>query len=218
MPAPAKSCAAIILAAGASTRLGAPKQLLLLNGESLLRRTVRIALEAGCSPVLAVLGAHAEEMLPELEGLNATAVLNPEWRLGMSTSVQAGLAKLLSLDPSGSRSESPFGSPSAISWAKDALLLVCDQPATTPALLKRLIEAHGQASLPITACRYSETLGVPAVFSSLVFPELLELTGDQGARRVIARSPARVAAVDFPGGASDIDTPEDVQMLGLESR
>ncbi|MHB1701696.1 MAG: nucleotidyltransferase family protein [Acidobacteriaceae bacterium] len=190
-------CAAVVLAAGASTRLGVPKQLLRVNGETLLRRSVRAALEAGCSPVAVVLGPQAGIMFSDLNGLDAIPVVNANWRSGMASSLRAGLIELARHEP-----EPP-----------NVLVLVCDQPAVTSEVIRSLLATHAQQGKLITASAYANTRGVPAVFSAAVLPELLELTGDEGARAVIGRVPARVADFDFADGATDVDTPEDARML-----
>ena len=191
MPMP--STAAVILAAGASFRLGEPKQLLAVRGESLLRRSVRLATEAWCSPVIVVLGAYAERMLPELAGLPVVTVHNSDWHRGMATSVRAGV--------------------SAAKQAEHVLLMVCDQPGVSVDSLRHLIQTHLENTLPITASRYNDTLGVPAVFAASLFDELLRLEGDQGARKVIAAHHDHTTIVDFPEGSVDVDTPEDAQFL-----
>ncbi len=190
-------CAAVVLAAGASTRLGVPKQLLRVDGETLLRRTVRAALEAGCSPVAVVLGPQAGIIFSDLNGLNAIPVVNANWRSGMASSLHAGLVEIARHDP-----ERP-----------NVLVLVCDQPAVTAEVVQSLLATHARQGKLITASAYANTLGVPAIFSAAVIPELLALTGDEGARSVVGRVPARVADFSFPGGATDIDTPEDARML-----
>ena len=191
MPTP--SIAAVVLAAGASRRLGEPKQLLRVNGESLLRHSVRVAIEAGCSPVIVVLGAHAERLLPELAGLQTSIIHNSDWQQGMSSSVRAGV--------------------SAAKQAEDVLLLVCDQPGISAAALHHLITAHIHAGSPITASSYGSTLGVPAIFAASLFNDLLRLEGDQGARKVIAAHRDHITIVNFPEGAFDVDTPEDAKRL-----
>jgi molybdenum cofactor cytidylyltransferase len=192
-------CAAIILAAGASTRLGQPKQLVQLHGESLLRRTVRLACEAACAPVIVVLGRDTEDHSRELARLAALAVINPNWQTGMASSLKHGLRAALNTNPN----------------MQHALLLVCDQPRLDAAHLQKLLLAHNDGSSAITASRYRETLGVPTIFSKKIFPELLALTGDQGARRILQHHADQVTAIDFPGGELDLDTPEDLAKLNL---
>lgn len=179
------SIAAIILAAGASTRLGRPKQLALLSGETLLVRAVRIAQEAGCSPILVVLGADADRIRTECQTPHAQIILNENWRDGMASSIHTGIEALHNLSQ-----KNPIGG---------LILMTCDQPAVTPAHLRALA-----ASGEITASAYAGRPGVPAYFPVSSFAELVHLTGDSGARDLL-----RVArAISLPHGELDIDTPE----------
>jgi len=194
-------CAAIVLAAGASTRLGRPKQLVEFEGESLLRRAARLAIDTGCSPVFVVLGQNAATFLPEVDDPQATVLINEEWQSGMASSLKLGINAALAANPQ----------------LRSIMALVCDQPRLDLPLLQILLTTHRSrlyAAQPlITASQYRETLGVPAIFSREVFPELLALTGDQGARKILIRHRANVAAVSFPGGEFDLDTPEDLARL-----
>ncbi|BDU76572.1 nucleotidyltransferase family protein [Mesoterricola sediminis] len=175
---------AIILAAGASRRLGAPKQLARWQGETLLRRAVRAA--AACAPILVVTGHRADLMAQELAGLPVQLVPNPAWEEGMAASLRAGVAAL------------PPGAPGA-------LFLVCDQPAVDAALVDRLLAAwHGA---PV-ACAYGGTRGVPALLPARDFPAVLALRGDRGARALLAAPD--VVEVPFPEGTWDVDRPEDL--------
>ncbi len=196
------SCAAIILAAGPSSRLPQPKQLLTTDGESLLRRTSRLALDAGFSPVVVVLGSEAPKFEPELRNLNVRTVLNRKWQDGMASSLKCGLAAIEALNP----------------IPANLLVLVCDQPKLSQTILQALLNKHHSSKAQITASTYAGTRGVPAIFSQTVFPELADLRGDQGARRIIARDPRRVETVDFPGGADDIDTEADLHRAGITAR
>ncbi|HEX3659860.1 MAG TPA: nucleotidyltransferase family protein [Acidobacteriaceae bacterium] len=197
---PETRCAAVILAAGASTRLGQAKQLIHASGESLLRRTAHLALEAGCAPVVVVLGFEAERMATELTGLGVEAVVNPEWREGMGASLRCGVE-------AASRSERTRAKPD------NFLLLVCDQPRLTTEHLRELLARHATGQMAITASQYAGRAGVPAVLAAALVPELLACAGDQGARDVIRRDAARVQAVAWPEGAVDVDRPEDLQAL-----
>jgi molybdenum cofactor cytidylyltransferase len=193
------ACAAIVLAAGASTRLGQPKQLLRVDGETLLRRTVRLAIEAGCIPVFVVLGSEATTLTQQLEDLAATAVINDRWQTGLASSLRAGLQLALKTSPQ----------------PANVMVLVCDQPRLDVSVLRDLVATHALQNSTITASRYLDAIGVPAIFSSGHFHELLQLSGDQGARPILHQHRETVAAVDFPGGGLDIDTPEDLTQLNL---
>ncbi len=194
-------CAAVILAAGASTRLGQPKQLLQISGESLLRRTARLAIEAGCELVFVVLGYEVEKMRPELAGLSAEPVVNPAWHEGMGASLRAGMEAVRKLDPN----------PDAV------LVLVCDQPRLTADHLRALLARHqlarGTANGAITASVYAGRAGVPAVFSSALFSELAVLAGDQGARDLIPAHAAEMQGIPWPEGELDLDRPEDIATI-----
>ena len=192
------ACAAILLAAGASSRLGYPKQLVEWRGESLLKRSARLAGEAGCRPVVCVLGFEAARMRAELEG-TAVATENPLWATGMAGSLVCGVRAVMH------RPDPPA----------NVLVLVCDQVRLDADVLRRLLTAHAASTNPITAAEYSGRAGVPAVFSAEIFPELMALTGDRGARAVIAARPERVTKVPWPDGANDLDSPEDAHLLRL---
>lgn len=172
---------AVILAAGASTRLGQPKQLITLSGETLLERAARTAQEAGCWPVVAVLGADARQVLDGCSLRSAAVLINPWWREGMASSVRLGVAAISSWD--------------------GVVLMTCDQPTVTADHLRNLIAAG-----TVTASAYSGRRGVPAYFPASSFPDLLRLKGDQGARELLRDA----TAIDLPGGEMDIDTPTDL--------
>lgn len=178
--------AAVILAAGAGRRMGGPKALVRLDGEPLLHRTARVALEAGLSPVVAVIG----DWEAELGDLAVESVVNAEAREGMASSIRAGIA---ALPPE----------------AEAALLLLVDQPAVDAALLRRLLALAARDPARPAACAYANTLGVPAVLPRRLFPELLALQGDHGGKALLLREMA--AALPFPAGADDLDTPEDLR-------
>jgi CTP:molybdopterin cytidylyltransferase MocA len=177
--------AAVVLAAGASTRLGEPKQMVTLAGETLLGRAVRAAREAGCSPVLVVLGAAYEEILGRSPLGDAVPVINAEWAEGMASSIRLGIRTLGFVAGN----------------AEGAVLLTCDQPAVTAAHLRALM-----ASGEVTASAYAGRHGVPAYFPASTFAALLDLSGDQGARELLRSG----AAIDLPNGELDIDTAADV--------
>jgi len=192
------SVAAIILAAGASRRLGQPKQLLQFGAETLLERALRLAKEGGASPVLAVLGAHFAAICASIPFNNAIPVFNERWAQGISSSIQAGLQAL----------------DAGTSDAAGALVMSCDQPRLTAGHLRALIQTFAaQTSPAIVASSYAGVQGVPAVFPRSVFPGLLALTGDKGARALLAKPPCRVIALPFDGGEVDIDLPSDLAQI-----
>jgi len=185
--------AIVILAAGASKRMGVPKQLLRHGGQTLIRHAVEAALGSTCRPVVIVLGANAEQILPEIEGLPVQIVQNPHWAEGLSSSIRAGIEAVASA------AEAP----------EAVVLALCDQPLVGSDDIEALVTAYRSTQRPIIASQYAGTLGVPALFSRPVLPELVSLTGDAGAKGVIQRNLAAVSPVPCPHGAVDLDTPEE---------
>jgi molybdenum cofactor cytidylyltransferase len=189
------SLPAIILAAGASRRLGQPKQLVQLRGETLLARTIRVTQEAGATPVCVVLGACVDSVLPSLHGCGVQAVINVEWEEGIATSIHAGLRWWFD----------------HAAQASGVLLLVCDQLGLTSPHVSALLDSYAEcASTCVVASVYAGLRGVPAIFPRSEFPNLLALRGDQGARRLLQHSTCPVIEVTFECGVIDIDTPEDL--------
>jgi molybdenum cofactor cytidylyltransferase len=188
----------IILAAGSSRRLGEPKQLLKLEGKTLLRRTTETALAAKAQKVVVVLGANAEKFANELADLPLEITINRNWAEGMGGSIRAGLQKSLEIEPN----------LSAI------VLLLCDQPFVSTETIRRLIEKYRETKKRVVACQYDETIGVPALFAREMFDKLLALEGDAGARILIKKQAAcGLAKIAAPEAAFDIDTRADYQLL-----
>jgi len=176
---------AVVLAAGASKRLGEPKQLVRLGGETLLERAVRVAREAGCSPVVVVVGSDYARVLRSSELGNAVPVINDRWEEGMSSSIRLGVRTL----------------EIAAKGADGVLLLTCDQPAVT---VKHL--SHLMSGTDVIASHYARKNGVPAFFSSKYFGKLMELKGDAGARELLAGARCE----ELKNGELDVDTAEDL--------
>lgn len=190
--------AAIILAAGESRRLGQPKQLLAYRGETLLARAIRLASEAGASPVLVVLGANFARIRAAIESSNSIPVHNDRWRQGIASSIEAGVRALSVCAPE----------------AEGVLLMGCDQPRLTADHLRSLITAfEGQSAAVIAASSYAGVQAVPTVFPRDTFAELRALQGDKGARSVIESALCLVVAMELPGGEVDIDSREDLALL-----
>ena len=189
--------AAMVLAAGASTRMGRTKQLLPYREETLVRWAARTALASVCSPVLAVLGARSELVAAELKDLPVLLLENPQWVEGMGSSVRCGIQAALALEPN----------------LDAVVLLLADQPHVTAATINRLVAAAQKSTRPIIASAYSNTLGVPALFTRAVFDQLKNLPSPWGAKKLIAAGGDRVLAVPAPEAACDIDTPENYRDL-----
>jgi molybdenum cofactor cytidylyltransferase len=188
---------AVILAAGSSSRMGRPKQLLTFRGQTLVRRAALAALNAGCAPVVVVTGAHAEQTMNELRDLRVREVLNNLWETGMASSVRAGVEAITEAD---ARTEA-------------IVLMLCDQPYVTSDVIANLVAAHRATLSPVVASEYGGSFGVPALFGRSVFAELAQLEGEAGAKQVIKRHAARAHFVPFPEGETDVDTPLDFARL-----
>ena len=185
----------IILAAGASNRLGQPKQNLIYNGQTLLQRAIETALASQCRPIVVVLGANRETIQPNLLQYDITMVFNHQWQSGMASSLQTGIATMPLHNLTGT------------------VIMLCDQPFVTPGLIDHLLHQSTITGKPIIACRYNETIGVPAYFDRSLFSKLEELQGDEGARQIIKSYPKDVHIVEFSNGSIDIDTTEDYKKL-----
>lgn len=184
----------IVLAAGASRRLGQPKQLVRLRGRPALHIVVSSAVAVAGQAVTVVVGAHAAALTPLLSRAGVSVALNRQWEEGMASSIRRGLA--------------------ALPPACDAvLLLLGDQVAVTADDLKRLITAWRGEAGAIAAAAYAGHVGVPAIFPAALFTELAQLRGDRGAREVLERNAFRLTRVPMPNAAVDLDTPEDLAAL-----
>ena len=192
-----KNIGAVILAAGASSRMGMPKQLLEYGGQTLVRRAALAARKAGCTPIVVVTGAHAKELENELRELRLRETNNAAWESGMGSSIRAGVQAVLETNDKISA----------------LILMVCDQPFVTSDVLSGLIRAHHKTGREIVASSYGAIIGVPALFGQAFFGELLRLNSATGARQVIQKHLAQVHAVSFPQGAVDLDTPADFARL-----
>jgi molybdenum cofactor cytidylyltransferase len=203
-----RNVGAIILAAGGSSRFGRPKQLLQFRGETLIHRAVRAATEAGCDPVIVVVGAISDTIRSEVairesriafpsalgDGARAAVVENEEWQNGVGTSIRRGLEQL----------------PTSV---EAVVLIAFDQPFVDASVVAELIAAQEKTRKPMVASSYANTLGVPALFDRSCFADLLALPADSGAKTLMTTRPNDVAAVAFERGAIDIDTPEDFERL-----
>ncbi|MBH8575228.1 nucleotidyltransferase family protein [Nostocaceae cyanobacterium CENA369] len=194
---PKSNVAIIILAAGASTRMGRPKQLLPYQGRSLLQHTIESAIASVCKPVVVVLGANAQQIRSEVTQPFVQVVENSQWNLGMSASIRSGIRSLSTYSES----------------IDAAVITVCDQPFLSSEIINLLVEAYHSLAKAIVASEYAETLGVPALFSRTFFSELAALGETVGAKQLINRHLNQVFRVPFPLGAVDIDTPKDYEEL-----
>ncbi len=144
-----------------------------------------------------VTGAWQNIVENELAGSDTHIFFNRDWETGMASSIKTGLNGLCKLYPA----------PGAV------IIVVCDQPFLTDAILSSLIQAHINSGKGIVASSYDNTVGTPVLFSDQYFPMLLNLQGQEGAKKIILHHPDDCASVDFPEGSIDIDTSEDYDRL-----
>ncbi len=188
---------AVILAAGESSRLGQPKQLIQFRGKTLVRRIVDAAREAGCSPKVVVIGSDKDKVARELEQTNAVIVENVNWKNGMGTSIRSAVQHLIDIAPN----------------VEAIVLLVCDQPFVDSRAIEQLIALREKTKKAVVASSYAGTLGVPALFDRSCAQELLGLDDADGAKSIILSNHDRVAEFPFPQGKIDIDTLADYERL-----
>jgi len=185
--------AILLLAAGASRRMGQPKQLLKINAtQTLLDYTISVAKNSSCSQIAVVLGANANIIEPTISNQQIAIVKNKNWEQGMGTSLQKGLQFLLTANPS----------------LEAIIISVCDQPYLSTEIFLQLVNTYTTTKAPIVSCQYGNRLGVPALLDKQFFPQLLSLKADEGARKIIRGNLSKVHTVEFPKGAIDLDTPE----------
>ncbi len=179
--------AALVLAAGGASRFGRPKQLLEIHGESLVRRACRVALSAECSPVLAVLGAHAEEIAAAGLPDGAQVITNENWQDGMGVSLAAGVTAIADRD------------------ADAVLVMLADQPGVEVETLQAMRRRLTDPGVSIVLCDHGNALGPPALFASSHFAELATLRGDEGGRMIVRKNPDALGIVHAPTARWDID-------------
>lgn len=185
----------IILAAGGSSRLGRPKQLLRFEGKTLLRRACLAMTASLCKPVIAVLGAESETTASAIDGLPVHTCVNENWETGMGSSIRTGIDEMLRVAPDISA----------------VVIMLCDQPLITAGNLNQLAARFAETQNSIVASRYNGVSGVPALFSREMFPSLFQIEGDKGARDLIRNRMASTETIEMKEAAIDIDTLDDVE-------
>lgn len=187
----------LLLAAGASTRMGLPKMFLYYKGKTLLHHITGEALAITQIPVFVVTGDHTAAVREILRESPVSVLHNPHWQEGMGGSIRTGIQGILDAGP-----------------VPDAVLItVCDQPFINSLLLQQLMDAKTDTGKGIVACTYDETIGTPVLFDKKYYEALLQLNGQQGAKRILQQFPDDVTTIPFPMGGVDIDTPEDYDRL-----
>lgn len=186
----------VILAAGASSRLGRAKQLVPFHDKPLLQHVLDACTKTDALK-LVVLGAYAEEIKREISPSETKILFNPLWKEGISSSIKAGLLELTS------KHDDIAG----------ILFLVSDQPFVSQDLIMNIMETFDNHKNRIIASGYGGIIGTPAMFPAVYFHELSELSGDKGAASIIKRHSEHVIVIPFEDGIKDIDTKEDLQIL-----
>jgi len=191
------SCGIIILAAGASTRLGKPKQLLRYRGKTLLAYSINEAVNSNADAVVVILGKDANLFKNEIDERKVRVAINASWEEGMASSLRLGMDTLLNDKP----------------YIDAVIFMVCDQPYISSSLLNELIITQQKTTKQIVTSNYGDSIGPPALFHKKYFIELMKLSGDAGARKIIQQNMNDVATILFPEGKIDIDTKEDYDDL-----
>lgn len=177
--------------------MGTPKQLLPYKQTTLLEHSIEEALASKAGQLVVVLGAHAEMVRPAVREKKLSVIINKSWQEGMSSSIRCGLQYLLEEIPA----------------VQSALFMACDQPYISAVLLNKLVTLQQQTGRAIVASQYAATTGIPAIFDKQLFPGLLALEGDSGAKKLILQHQYHVATVPFPLGNIDIDTAADADRM-----
>lgn len=185
-----------ILAAGSSSRLGHPKQLIPWQGEPMLRLMIHRAQQTTSDNIVVVLGAHAELIIPTLAGESVHVIINPQWTTGIGSSIRQAINFIRQ----------------HLKHTQAVILMVCDQPFVSSFHLQQLIDCYLKHGAGIVASAYAGTAGVPALFDKTLFDKLLHLPPDEGAGKII-RSTTGLLTVPFPEGQYDIDTAADLNEL-----
>ncbi|WP_145855635.1 nucleotidyltransferase family protein [Pedobacter suwonensis] len=187
----------IILAAGSSSRLGKPKQLLDYNGKTLLQTVINEALATDCKPVIVVLGAYAQEIADQHRHNGINVVINQSWEEGMGSSIVAGLSTIVKNN----------------SEIESIIIAVADQAFIKKRNFNNLIAKQKETGKKIIASSYNETIGTPVLFKKDYFEALLLLKGAEGAKNILKQYSEDLETVVFERGGIDIDTETDYNHL-----
>lgn len=189
--------AAIVLAAGGSTRMGRPKQLIQINGESLIDRAARIAIDSNFDPIVIVLGSDAQTISRELSDLKIDCVVNEAWKTGIGSSIRRGVDRVLSIAP-----------------RIDAIaILLCDQPRITSQKLRKMHEHFVRGGKPVCVSKFGDSIGPPVIVGREFFDALQTLPDAAGAKSVWENHPESVCEFKCEEASFDLDTPADLDRL-----
>lgn len=186
----------IILAAGESRRLGHAKQNLIYQHQTLLQRAVETALNSVCRPIFVVLGANSELIPRGIEQNDLHYLYNADWAEGMASAIRMAVTEI---EKDGS--------------VDGAVIMVCDQPFVTPALIDTLVLKKQEKGKNIIACTYNDTVGVPVLFDRTLFNDLKLLKGNEGAKKIVLNHQGDIVKIPFEAGSIDIDTLADYERL-----
>ena len=190
--------AGVVLAAGSSTRMGRNKLFFELDGETLLKRAVRRAIDAGLDPVLVVVGHEAERARAELAGLACTPVDNPDHALGVNRSLRTGISHVPER-------------------ARAAVVMLADMPFVTSAMVAGLVTRYRESTAPLVISAYGEVNAPPMLYGRALFPELRQMSGSGCGRQVVRRHRDEAIAVSWPEAVlQDVDVPEDYERIRAE--
>ena len=191
----AAKLATIVLAAGGSSRYGKCKQLIDINGASLIRAAInKLSSILRHEQIYVVVGANSEDVIHGIEGLPVNVIHNTHWQTGIASSLKAGIK---SIKPG----------------CKAVMITLCDQPLISAIHLEQLIKLWSENHSKIIASTYAGTLGTPAIIPIDLCPQLLELEGDMGAKPILEKTPNRLVKLPIPEAEFDIDTPADLENL-----
>jgi len=189
------SVAGVVLAAGTSSRMGQNKLLLDLGGQSVLRRAVRTAMEAGLDPVLVVLGHESERARRELHDLPCEVVLNPGYQEGIHSSLRTGIGAV------------PAGCSAAV-------VLLADMPLVDAAMIRTLVDRYRADGALLVVSDYESVDAPPILYDRRLFPELRALEGEGCGKRVVKRHSAEAIRIRWPARAlTDLDLPDDLERV-----
>lgn len=187
----------IILAAGSSSRLGYPKQLVKFKGKTLLQHSIDIANSLKFKVKILVLGANAKKIEKQIDCRHFKIVHNENWEEGMGTSISRGISESLNL----------------YNDLDHILMLLSDQPFITSEKIQDLIRVQNSTKMSAVFSEYAGNIGVPAIFSRTLFSDLKGLKGDLGAKKLLKNKSFEFGTVQFEKGNFDIDTAADVTLL-----
>jgi molybdenum cofactor cytidylyltransferase len=188
--------AVLILAAGSSSRLGQPKQLLPFKETTLLEHTITCA-QSVSDNVFVVLGGNQSAIQSAVDLQDIEVILTQDWYKGIGSSISSGIKSITK----------------TIQDTQSIMILLCDQPKITNELLVELVAIHEEKQKLISACKYGNSFGVPAIFNKSMYNDLKELKDDAGAKIIIGKNKNKTSFLNFSDGIIDIDIPSDLKHL-----